>query len=206
MACIRKTALIVNCGYARACIHKNSRNGRKSRQTIDTQKRLANFKLQFGAHPEYGIPIRYFEEIGNCQFDRDCMDGFKSKFRDELAMNRDLYLSTFSLAQWSALPSTEKKGHTLSNCVRCYEMHEEQQRSFPLKPLYQPQPVLVVNQGALQRQGIKTFTGNVLKELNRVYEDEATTSFTDSLLKTKSLGLERKKTANEKRKTRKRKL
>lgn len=206
MACIRKVALIVNCGYARACIYENSRNGRKSRKTIDSQKRLANFKLQFGTHSEYGIPIRYFEAIGRdniCQFDRDCnkvLDGFKSKFRDEVAMNRDSYLSTFSLAKWSALPSTEKNRHTISNCVRCYEMHEEQQRFFPLKPLYQPQPVLIVNKVALEQQGLKTFTSNVLKELNRVYEDEATTSFTDSLLQTKSLGLERKKTPNEKRK------
>jgi hypothetical protein len=115
-------------------------------------------------------------------------------------MSRDAYLSIFSSAKWSALPTREKRKHTLSKCSRCYEMHEEQQQFFPLKPSYQPEPVLTVNPVALQQQGLKTFTSNVVTELNRIYEEEESTSFTDALLKTKSLELERKKTFNEKRK------
>ena len=50
-----------------------------------------------------------------------------------------------------------------------------------------------VNQDALQRLGVKKFTTGVLTELNKVYEAEASTSFTDALVRTKSSGLEKKK-------------
>ena len=53
----------------------------------------------------------------------------------------------------------------------------------------------------MQRLGVKQFTNSVLAELNRVYEDEASTSFTDSLVRTKSSGLE-KKSKKDKRKER----
>ncbi len=153
MPCICKVALIVNCGYARVCIYENSdpRNGR-IRKTIDTQKRLANFKSQFSTYPAYGIPTRYFEAAGKgskCQFDRDCdkiLDGFNSA---DIGLHRNSYLFTFSLANWSALPSTEKKEHTLSNCTRCFEVHEQQQHFFPLKPFYQPESVVKVDEVAL---------------------------------------------------------
>ena len=66
---------------------------------------------------------------------------------------------------------------------------------FPLKPFYRHKPVdpvVTVNQDAIQRLGVKKFTTGVLTELNRVYEVEASTSFTDALVKTKSSGLEKK--------------
>ena len=53
----------------------------------------------------------------------------------------------------------------------------------------------------MQRLGVKRFTNSVIAELNRVYEDEASTSFTDSLVRTKSSGLE-KKSKKDKRKER----
>ena len=49
-------------------------------------------------------------------------------------------------------------------------------------------------------QGVKKITTNVLSELNRVYTNEASTSFTDALVKTKSAGVEKKKSQNERRK------
>ncbi len=52
----------------------------------------------------------------------------------------------------------------------------------------------------MQRQGIKKFTTGVLTELNRVYEVEASTSFTDVLVRTKSSGLEKKKGHKDKKK------
>lgn len=62
----------------------------------------------------------------------------------------------------------------------------------PLKPIYHHNPVVTLNQEALQRQGIKKFTSNVVAELNRVYEVEASTSFTDVLVTTNSSGLQKK--------------
>ena len=139
---------------------------------------------------QYGFPEGYFEAKGKenfSQFDRDSqkiLAGFKLKFRTDIGLDRSSYLSTFSLEKWSELPTVEKRRHTLSNCTRCFEMHEQQQHSFPLKPFFQPQPVVLVDQAAMQRQGIKHFTNNVLHELNRVYENETNTSFTDTIVNT----------------------
>lgn len=155
MSCIRKVSLIINCGYARTCIYENSGTAN------DT---AMNFRSRFSAYPEYGFPEGYFEAKGKenfSQFDRDSskiLTSFKSKFRTDIGLDRSSYLSTFSLKKWLELPAVEKKRHTLSNCTRCFEMHEQQQRSFPLKPFFQPEPVVSVDQAAMQRQGIKQCT------------------------------------------------
>ena len=46
----------------------------------------------------------------------------------------------------------EKSMHKMSKCVWCYENAFQYQQSFPIKPFYQPQPVLVVDRCALNRQ------------------------------------------------------
>lgn len=201
---IRRASLIINCGYARVCIYQNSnpsRNGRNARQNIDNIERSDKFRFLFSTHPTYGIPDSYFTTTGNnrhSQFDRDCskiLDGFQSKFRTETGLSRESYLQEFSFLKWSELPTSEKTQHTLSNCIRCFELHKEHQCSFPLKPVYHPDPVIVVDQETLQRQGVKAFTTKVLSELNRVYTNETSSSFTDALLQDKSLQLQRKKQA-----------
>ena len=61
-------------------------------------------------------------------------------------------------------------------------------------------PVVTIDHDAFQELGIREFTTNVVAELNRVYSDGASTSFTNALVGNKSIGLERRKTSNEKRK------
>ena len=106
-------------------------------------------------------------------------------------------MNEFSILKWSELSTLEKAQHTLSNCTRCFEVHKIHQCSFPLKPVYHPK---TIDQEALQHQGVKQFTSNVLAELNRAYTNEASSSFRDALLQNKSLQLERKKSGSEKRK------
>lgn len=206
---IRRPSLVLNCGYARVCIYENSdpkRNGRNARQDIDIACRCEKFQSQFGTLPTYGVPQDYFTPTGkdrNFPFDRDCtkiLDGFRSKFRGDMGLSRESYLLEFSVEKWYELAQSEKKQHTLSSCTRCFELHEVHQWSFPLKPVYHPEPVVRVDQAALQRQGVRAFTTNILSELNRVYSSEASSSFSDALLKDRSLRLERKKTGSENRK------
>ena len=208
MSCIRQVSLIVNCGYARVCIYENSNPGSKgarARQDIDKPKRLNSFRSQFGPHPQYKIPDGYFEVNGKgtTQFDRDCnkiLDSFVKYRNVDIQFTKNSYLMNFSSSKWSKLPIAEKAQHTLGNCKRCFELHPEHQAAFPLKPQYIDKPVVTLDYDALQRQGIKKFTSNVLSELNRVYTSKASTSFTDAVTTTKSSGLEKKKTPNEKRK------
>lgn len=172
MACIRRVSRIINCGFARAWIYENSnpdRTGPHARQTIDISKRASNFRGQFST---YSFPDDYFEVRGKdktTQFDRDCtkiLDSFKLKFLAGGRGDRKKYLDTFSIAKWHQLPVVERKEHTLSNCIRCFEKHYDSQRSFPLKPMFTHKPLVAVDQDALQRQGVKKFTSNVLGHMN----------------------------------------
>ena len=209
MSCIRAVALVVNCGYAHVSIYENSnptKIGCHKHSSIDTQNRALNFRAQFSMCSNYGIPDNYFEQNrkdGTSQFDHDCnkiLNGFASKFQTDINMDRDSYLNKFSSGRWSELPTMEKHRHTLSNCDRCYECHKQYQCYFPLKPIYQSKPLEQIDTQALQRQGVKKFTTTVLSELNTVYVDKTSKSFTDALVATKSAGLEKKKSKNEKRK------
>ena len=204
----RKASLIVNCGYARVAIYENSnpsRTGRHARHDIDFQNRAETFKTQFSTHCTYGISDDYFTPTGKdhrSPFDRDStkiLDGFSSKFRDEIGYSRESYLQNFSVQKWSALPSSEKTQHTLSNCKKCYEKHENYQLLFPLKPVYKPKAVISIDKNALHRQGVKEFTSNFFAELNNIYTSEAGSSFAEALVSDKSLKLEHKKTRAEKR-------
>ena len=158
MSCIRVVSLLVNCGYAWTCIYQNSNPkgiGSKACLNIDTQARAINFRSEFGNVSNHGIPTGYFKCKGKSQksqFDHDCekiLDGFKAKFRSDIGLNRDNYIHTFSHQNWSELSDTEKEQHTLSKCKCCCQLHEALQLSFPLKPAYQPEPVLAINTQAL---------------------------------------------------------
>jgi hypothetical protein len=60
--------------------------------------------------------------------------------------------------------------------------------------------VVTIDHDALERQGLTKFASNVVSELNRVYSSEASTSFIDAMVKTRSIGIEKKKSRSEKRK------
>ena len=119
------------------------------------------------------------------------------KFRGGL--NRESYLTRFSLAEWCELALSEKEQHTMSRCTRCFQLHEAHQSSFPLKLVYHPTPALAIDRAQLQRQGAKVFATNAVAELNRAFGSEVNRSFTDTLLTVKSLGFDRRKTSNERR-------
>lgn len=204
MDCIRRPALIVNCGFARVSIYENSnpgRTGRKARASIDLNDRIEKFKSQFSDYQGYGIPENYFQPtLGKdnlSQFNRDSnkiLDGFQLSFLR--GHSRDTYLNEFSSLKWSQFPDSEKNEHTLSKCSRCFEQYKECQASFPLKLCYESKnPVINIDWAA---QGLKQFTDTVVSELNDLYKTESTTSFTNALLKNTGLRLEQKKTSTEK--------
>ena len=200
---MRHVALAFNCGYARVCVYQNSnpeRTGQNARETIDISKRCKKFREQFSS--TYGLPDRYFtaksSKDNKTQFDRDCckiLDGFKSKFL--AGGNRELYLNVFSHSKWSQLSADESKKHSLGKCAGCFELHKESQHSYPLKPTYEHKAIVTLDTDALQRLGVKKFTTSVLTELNRVYEVEASTSFSEAVVTMKGSGLQRKKTQKE---------
>ena len=207
MAFVSHVPLSFNCGYARVCIYQNSnpkRTGQNAQETIDTSKRMQKFREQFSSTYHH-LPDSYFtietRKDNMTQFDRDCqkiLAGFKSKFL--AGGDRETYLNTFSQSKWYQLSVEERKQHSLAKCVRCFELHKDSQQSIPLKPIYEHTPIIKVDTDALKNMGVKEFTDRVFAELSQLYEVEASTSFTDALVKVKSSGLEKKQSQHEKRK------
>ena len=121
MSAIKYISLQVNFGYARVSIYANSsqtQRGCLARKGIDREKRALAFKSQFGACPQDGIPDHYFNRnhrTGYSAFDKTCkkvLDGFKSKWRSDHEIDRDDYLTRFSVEKWSDLTNADKQCHT----------------------------------------------------------------------------------------------
>ena len=144
MSAIKYISLQVNFGYARVSIYANSsqtQRGCLARKGIDREKRALAFKSQFGACPQDGIPDHYFNRnhhTGYSAFDKTCkkvLDGFKFKWRSDHEIDRDNYLTRFSVEKWSDLINADKQCHTLGNCRACSEQHLKYQQCFPLSLL-----------------------------------------------------------------------
>ena len=88
--------------------------------------------------------------VGNAYFDK-VDKASKSLFEHHLGkvkgafnhgfhsiVSKEEYVSTFSTANWIALPTTEKFRHSLTNCVACATQFEQLQKTFPLKPFFAP--------------------------------------------------------------------
>ena len=143
-------SLIVNCGYARTTMYENSKWGSDSAtpMAINSEQRIRTFRSQFSSCTNFGIPDGYLDHKGReglTQFDKDCdkiVKAFKSKWPTGFDIHKEQYLTKFSNAKWSELSNAKKNSHTLSNCTECHESHYAYQRAFPLKPLYQPSPVI----------------------------------------------------------------
>ena len=145
-------SLIVNCGYARTTIYMNSKQNDSSATsiTVNREQRIRVFRSQFSSCSNFGIPDRYFDPKGKeglSQFDQDCdkvVKAFKSKWPSGCNIHKEEYLTKFSNAKWSELSNVEKSRHTLSNCTKCHKSYFTYHRAFPLKPFYQPSPLVQI--------------------------------------------------------------
>ena len=220
-----QVALSINCGYARVCIYQNSnpnRSGPNARMSIDTTQRAANFRAMFDSDnhlPEEDFSVRGRKNM--TKFDRHCdkiLDCYRLKFRR--GGDRQSYLDTFSHSKWCELPDSEKEMHSISKCIRCFQLHKESQHSFPLNPTFNYTPVATPSvatpsvatsssqsfinkdaaRGAFQKVGANKFDDKLVAQFREFYEEDLGRSFTESMSKTKSSGLETKKTKKEKRK------
>ena len=92
------------------------------------------------------------------------IEGWSKKWHP--SENRLEYENTFSIANWKALTALEKQKHTLTCCQECCNEYQVLQQSFPLKPCYLEEPLVVVNKQKLQKLGKKEATRTALAELN----------------------------------------
>ena len=200
---IRYASLTVNCGFARAAIRELTPCNRKDLKLDD---RATKFHSLYKGY-KFAIPDDYFtyksEKKSQSQFNRDSekiLKGFATKWHPHNA--RREYEQHFSIAKWHALSAADKSSHTLSNCTACFTQFYEQQKQFPLKPIFQPSSVLTFDQDMVQQMPEKQLVQATLDQLDQVFQEGYHHSFTEAAIKHGKRQLERKRSKNEKKKER----
>lgn len=112
---------------------------------------------------------------------------------------KSTYISAFTQAKWQVLPQTMKNTHSVIECEGCYNSYLELQKLYAAKPVYNPSVVLF-DPNAIKYLGVKRFTEQCTKDLNEAYRQTAGKSFVDQLAKIPQLGVQKRKTASQKKK------
>ena len=178
----KSLSLEVNCGYARVAIRELTPTKRgTSTQQIDKGRRENEFQELFGT-PSFGIPATYYMKEGHkpSLFNRRCeyVTATFSKPWGKVA-DRLKYLATFSTKAWKGLKDEEKSEHSLSNCKRCYYDHYEIQKTYPAKPVFEPEPNLVL----VQHESEKLNAKRILREANSQWTEKYGHTFSEVLPK-----------------------
>lgn len=172
-----------NCGFARCAVCTLTTKDRNT--ATDKQQRMTGFQDLFKDCPNYGIRPSYFEvkSTGISTFNCHCaeiIEGWNRKWHP--SENRKQYESTFSVANWKALPLPKKQKHTLTCCQECCNEQQGLQQSFLLKPCYFDKPLVSVNVQKLEKLRKRKGTRNALADLNGSFNNAFERSFVDSLI------------------------
>ena len=136
------TAAAINCGFARCAIRE------LTMRNTNEVKRASEFHELFKDCPNYGIEESYFDNIGtnDSLFNRHCskiIDSWQKKWHPK--ESRLDYERTFTVSKWKELPNDKKQRHTLSCYHQCHKLHLDTQFKFPQKPVFQPTPIISLN-------------------------------------------------------------
>ena len=125
---------------------------------------------------------------------------------------RAQYQDTFSVVNWKALNTAQKKQHTLSNCGGCQVHYYATHNLFPSGETFKSQKLL---KGAIIESGmktqskakptqkaIKTAVKHIYSKINGHFEKIFKVSFAETQTKVKELQLQKKKDAIEKKRQR----
>ena len=203
--CLRYVGLEVNCGFARTAIRELTNRNKGNSKVTDTRKRASEFQTLFESNTKYCANELYFNDNGRngSQFDRDCtkvLNHFHQRWNPK--ESRQEYEKQFSMVNWKALPVHKKQNHTMANCEACRDEFYHHQEHYPQGPYFKPEPVVSVDVQKLHRLGERKATRKVLAEMNASFSEAFNTSFTTSAVEHGKEPIQRKPTANE----RKRKL
>lgn len=138
-----------------------------------------------------------------------------SSFRKMNSKSRSQYIEAFSAANWKALPMSQKKQHTLSNCGGCQVHYFAIHTLFPNGETFKPRKLV---QDALGKSGlkaqselkptqtaIKSAVKHIYSKLNGPFEHIFKVSFAEAQTKVKELNLQKTKdTMTKKRERRER--
>ena len=111
--------------------------------------------------------------------------------------SKQVYLTTFSRANWKALPKTENAKHTLSFCNQCREHYYHLQKVFPSTSVYSHTSNTTITLSS-ESSNEREITHAVLQDLNGTYVEQFGHTFVESLVQN-CKDVDRRKTKTEKK-------
>ena len=189
-------SVIFNCaGFARVAVNESFRKvGSASFETNPCEK-WKNYLAAFEGDSQEVFAVERSTYVKKSK-------AIYSSFRKMNSKARAQYQDTFSMVNWKALNTAQKKQHTVSNCGGCQVHYYAIHNFFPSGETFKTRKLL---KEALIESGVKTQskvkpTQKAIK--TAVKHSYSKVSFAEAQTKVKELQLQRKKDAIEKKRQR----
>jgi len=136
-----------------------------------------------------------------------------SSWNPRKKQEKERYLKTFSISNWRSLPISRKREHSFDNCKGCHQYYSEAQSLLPVKSnrfqgVLKENPFLIASNevpkysGSLKKGEISATAKALYSKIDKTFQEKYSVSFADALIKVPELGIQKKKSPEDKKKER----
>ena len=157
--------VIFDCGFARVAIKESFRKVGSASVETDPSEKWKNYLAAFEGDSQEVFAVERSTYVKKSK-------AIYSSFRKMNSKARAQYQDTFSMVNWKALNTAQKKQHTLSNCGGCQVHYYAIHNLFPSGETFKTRKLL---KEALIESGVRT--QSKVKHVNVVRGSFCTSSF-----------------------------
>lgn len=198
-------SVIFNCGFARVAVKESFRKVGSASIETDPSEKWKNYLAAFEGDSQEVFAVERSTYVKKSK-------AIYSSFRKMNSKARAQYQDTFSVVNWKALNTAQKKQHTLSNCGGCQVHYYAIHNLFPSGETFKSRKLLkeaLIESGVKTeskvkptQKTIKTAVKHIYSKVNGHFEKIFKVSFAEAQTKVKELQLQKKKDANGKKRQR----
>ena len=182
-------SVIFNCGFARVAVKESFRKVGSASVETNPSEKWKNYLAAFECDSREVFAVERSTYVKKTK-------AVFSSFRKMNSKARAQYQDTFSMVNWKALNTAQKKQHTLSNCGGCQVHYYGIHNFFPSGETFKTQKLL---KEALIESGVKTQskvkpTQKAIKTAVKHVEKIFKINFAEAQTKVKELQLQKRKT------------
>ena len=139
-------SVIFNCGFARVAVKESFRKVGSASVETNPSEKWKNYLAAFEGDSQEVFAVERSTYVKKSK-------AIYSSFRKMNSKARAQYQDTFSMVNWKALNTAQKKQHTLSNCGGCQVHYYAIHNFFPSGETFKTRKLL---KEALIESGVKT--------------------------------------------------
>lgn len=198
-------SVIFNCGFERVAVKESFRKVGSASVETNPSEKWKNYLAAFEGDSQEVFAVERSTYVKKSK-------AIYSSFRKMNSKARAQYQDTFSMVNWKALNTAQKKQHTLSNCGGCQVHYYAIHNFFPSGETFKTRKLLkealiesgVKTQSKVKptQKAIKTAVKHIYSKVNGHFEKIFKISFAEAQTKVKELQLQKKKDAIEKKRQR----